>query len=100
MIRLAGLVGANKRKNLKEQEEGGFDYKYYKDQITALEETLMDFEKELATALEQIADDPMAMGSVSAGQARNQAARYIQGADKQLDGLQKMMDRLESRGEF
>ena len=69
-------------------------YKYYKDQITALEETLMDFEKELATALEQIADDPMAMGSVSAGQARNQAARYIQGADKQLDGLQKMMDRL------
>ena len=98
MIRLAGLVTGKKK--IHEAEYMEFDYKYYKDQITALEETLMDFEKELATALEQIADDPMAMGSVSAGQARNQAARYIQGADKQLDGLQKMMDRLESRGEF
>ena len=50
--------------------------------------------------LEQIADDPTAMGSVAAEQARNHASRYIQGAEKQLEGLRKMLDRLERKGEL
>jgi len=98
MIRLSGIVGAF-RKPLKENE-GGFDYKYFKGQIDSLSNTLMEFEQELSTNLEQIADDPAAMGSVSAEQARNQASRYIIGAEKQLENLSKMLDRLESKGEF
>ena len=50
--------------------------------------------------LETIADDPAAMGSVSAEQARNQASRYIIGAERQLENLSKMLDRLERKGEF
>ena len=98
MIRLAGIANSF-RKPLKENEEG-FDYKYFKGQIDSLSNTLMEFEQELSTNLETIADDPAAMGSVSAGQARNQAARYIMGAEKQLESLSKMLDRLESKGEF
>ncbi len=98
MIRLAGIVGGFK-KPLKENE-GKFDYKYFKGQIDSLSNTLMEFEQELSTNLEQIADNPAAMGSVAAEQARNQASRYIMGADKQLENLTKMLDRLESKGEF
>ena len=83
MIQLAGLAKSFRR-SLKENEEAGFDYKYFKGQIDSLSNTLMEFEQEISTNLEQIADNPAAMGSVSAGQARNQAARYI----------------IESKGEF
>ena len=99
MINLAGLAKPF-RKQLKEQEDTGFDYKYFKGQVDSLSNTLMEFEQELSTNLEQIADDPTAMGSVSAEQARNNVSRYIMGADKQLEGLTKMLDRLESKGEF
>ena len=99
MIQLAGLARAF-RKPLKEVEQVGFDYKYYKGQIESLETTLMEFEQELVTALQQIADDPAAMGSVSAEQAKNNASRYIQGSEKQLDNLSKMLDRLESKENY
>jgi hypothetical protein len=98
MIRLAGIASAF-QKPLKEQEEG-FDYNYFKGQVDSLSTTLMEFEQELSTNLETIADDPAAMGSVSAGQARNQASRYIIGAERQLENLSKMLDRLERKGEF
>ena len=98
MIRLAGLA-KNFAKVLKENENG-FDYKYFKGQIDSLSNTLMEFEQELSTNLETIADNPAAMGSVSAEQARNQASRYIIGAEKQLESLSTMLDRLESQGEF
>ena len=81
-------------------KEEGFDYKYFIGQVDSLSNTLMEFEQELVTGLEQIADDPVAMGSVSAEQARNNVSRYIQGAEKQLEGLTKMLNRLESKGEF
>jgi len=99
MIRLAGLANTFRNK-VNEVEDQGFDYKYFKGQIDSLSTTLMEFEQELSTNLEQIADNPAAMGSVSAEQARNQASRYIIGAEKQLENLSKMLDRLESKGEF
>ncbi len=83
-----------------DSDTSDFDYKYFKGQVESLETTLQEFEQEIATSLETIADDSAAMGSISAGQARNQASRYIQGADKQLEGLRKMLDRLERKGEF
>ncbi len=86
--------------SLKEQDEVGFDYNYFKGQVESLETTLQEFEQEIVTNLTQVADDPTAMGSVSAEQAKNNAARYIQGAEKQLDNLSKMLARLESKGEF
>ena len=83
-----------------DEGKSGFDYKYFKDQVETLETTLLTFEQELSSALEVISDDPSAMGSVSAEQARNNGSRYIMGAEKQLDNLSKMISRLESKGEF
>ena len=46
------------------------------------------------------AEDPMSANQTAAQQAENQARRYIAGAEKQLEGLAKMLDRLESRGDL
>jgi hypothetical protein len=46
------------------------------------------------------AEDPTFMNQTAAQQAENQARRYIMGSQKQLEGLAKMLDRLESRGEL
>jgi len=80
--------------------QGEFDYKYYKGQIDATLEALEAVEEELIRDLEQRSDDDMYRGSSAAQQAENQARRYIQGAEKQLEGLAKMLDRLESQGEL
>ena len=42
----------------------------------------------------------MSPNQVAAQQAENQARRYLEGAEKQIEGLQKMLDRLESRGDL
>ena len=77
-----------------------FDYKYYKGQIQAGIEAVEAIEEELMRELQVRAEDPMFMGQVAAQQSENQARRYIMGAQKQLEGLAKMLDRLESRGEL
>mgnify|MGYP001223226995 CR=1 FL=1 len=100
MIRLAGLVTGKK----KVQEDNGqyaeFDYEYYKGQVQAAIEAVEAVEEELMREIQGRAEDPTFMNQTSAQQAENQASRYIQGAQKQLEGLAKMLDRLESSGEL
>jgi hypothetical protein len=98
MIRLAGLVTGKKK--LHEAEYMEFDYKYYKGQIEAGIEAIQAIEEELIRELNGRAEDPSFMNQTGAQQAENQARRYIAGAEKQLEGLAKMIDRLESRGEL
>ena len=50
--------------------------------------------------IQQRSEDEFYAGQLAAQQAENQVARYITGAQKQLNGLSKMLDRLESRGEL
>ena len=50
--------------------------------------------------IESRAEDSNFMGQTAAQQAENQARRYIEGAEKQLGGLAKMLDRLESSGDL
>ena len=99
MIRLAGLAAAFK-KNLHEADYAEFDYKYYRGQVQAGIEAIEAIEEELMRELQGRAEDPTFMGQTAAQQAENQARRYIIGAQKQLDGLRKMLDRLESKGEL
>ena len=98
MIRLAGLVTGKKK--LHEAEYMEFDYKYYKGQVQAAIEALLAVEEELIREFEGRAEDPMSANQTAAQQAENQARRYIAGAEKQLEGLAKMLDRLESRGDL
>jgi hypothetical protein len=99
MIRLTGLAKTF-RKKLNEAEYGPFDYDYYKGQVQAGIEAVEAIEEELMRELQGRAEDPTFMGQTAAQQAENQARRYIMGSQKQLEGLSKMLDRLESRGEL
>jgi bisphosphoglycerate-independent phosphoglycerate mutase (AlkP superfamily) len=98
MIRLAGLVTGKKK--VHEAEYMEFDYKYYKGQVTAAIEAVEAVEEELMREIQGRAEDPTFMNQTAAQQAENQARRYIMGSQKQLEGLAKMLDRLESRGEL
>ena len=101
MIRLAGLA-AGFRKKIQEDDRQWqeFDYKYYTGQIQAVTDALLAVEEELIREFEGRAEDPMSPNQVAAQQAENQARRYLEGAEKQIEGLQKMLDRLESRGDL
>ena len=98
MIKLAGLV--TDKKKVHEAEYMEFDYKYYKGQIQAAIEAVTAVEEELIREFEGRSEDPTFMNQTAAQQAENQARRYITGAEKQLEGLAKMLDRLESSGDL
>ncbi len=101
MIRLTGIAQGFRKKNLKEEAQyQPFDFKYYKGQVEASIEAVELLEEELQRDLQQRSEDDYYEGQLAAEQATNQVARYITGAQKQLDGISKMLDRLESRGEL
>jgi len=84
------------KKGIKEQEEGaGFDYDYFIGQIDSLIETKEEVEYELLQTLDNLAEDEEVYGLVSdkAEQAANQIRRYINGAEKQLEGIKNLLDR-------
>ena len=100
MIRLAGLVTGKKKIHEDDREYAEFDYEYYKGQIQAAIEAVTAVEEELMREIQGRAEDPTFINQTAAQQAENQARRYIMGAEKQLEGLAKMLDRLESSGDL
>ena len=100
MIRLTGLVGANKKKLAENDGQfPAFDFKYFQDQIDTAIETMETMEEELIRELEGRAEDDM-NPSYAAEQALGQARRYFNGAQKQIEGLKKLLDRLDRTGEL
>ena len=99
---LPTLNDTTRKHSLKEQEGEGFDYDYFIGQIEAAQEAVTAVEEELIRSLDAIAEDDGVYGLVatSAEQASNQARRYIQGAEKQLEGLQKLLDRAKRQDSF
>ena len=90
------------KKDIKEEEGmlgqaegGGFDYDYFIGQIDSLIETKEEVEYELLQTLDNLAEDEDVYGLVSdkAEQAANQIRRYINGAEKQLEGIKDLLDR-------
>jgi len=86
------------KKGIKEQEEDfqrEFDYDYFIEQIESLIETKEEVEYELLQTLDNLAEDEEVYGLVSdkAEQAANQIRRYINGAEKQLEGIKNLLDR-------
>ena len=98
---LPTLKDTTKAHSLREQAEG-FDYDYYIKQIEALIETKEEVEYELIQALDTLAENEEVYGLVSdaARLAANQARRYIAGAEKQLEGLQNMLERAKRQKSF
>ena len=80
----------------------GFDYDYYIEQIETLQSTIEETEYELLQQLDNLAEDEEVYGLVStaAEQAANQVRRYINGATKQIEGIEKLLDRAKRQKSF
>ena len=81
-------------KLLKEQQQGAVDYQYFLEQSNGLLSAMEDFEKEIVTALEAAGEET---GNPQYQQMQNQVARYLQGAHKQIEGMYKMIDKVQDR---
>jgi len=81
-------------KLLKEQQQGAVDYAYFLEQSNGLLTAVEDFEKEIVTALEAAGEET---GNPQYQQMQNQVARYLQGAHKQIEGMYKMIDKVQDR---
>ena len=79
---------------LKEQQQGAVDYQYFLEQSNGLLTAVEDFEKEIVTALEAAGEET---GNPQYQQMQNQVARYLQGAHKQIEGMYKMIDKVQDR---
>jgi phosphate uptake regulator len=79
-------------KLIKEQSEP-VDYQYFLEQVDGLIQAMQDFEQELSTTLEQKDEET---GDSQYQQMQNQVARYMQGAERQIEGLRKMIDRKQN----
>jgi predicted outer membrane protein len=99
---LPTLKDTTKAHSLKEANGQGFDYDYHIGQVEAAQEAITAVEEELIRTLDMLAEDEQVYGLVSdaAEQAANQARRYVAGAEKQLEGLQNMLERAKRQKSF
>ena len=81
-------------KLLKEQQQGAVDYQYFLEQSDGLLTAVEDFQKEFSTALEAAEEET---GNPQYQQMQNQVARYLNGAHKQVEGMYKMIDKVQDR---
>lgn len=97
------------KNNIKEEEGmlgqaegGGFDYDYFIKQVEAVVETSEEMEYELLQTLDGLAESEEVYGLVrdKAEQAANQIRRYINGAAKQLEGIQNLLERSKRTKSF
>ena len=98
-----GKFRSNDRKLTEaEGQYDSFDYDYFIGQVEAAQEAITAMEEELIRTLDGLAEDEEVYGLVStaAEQASNQSRRYIAGAEKQLDGIHKMLDRAKRQKSF
>ena len=72
------------------QEPEKIDIEYYSDQINELLTSIEDFHQELGTAVEMKGDET---GDYMYETAEKQISRYLMGTVKQLEGLQKYLER-------
>jgi len=78
-----------------EQGETPIDIIYYSDQITELLTAIDDFHQELGTTIELKAETS---DNYQYDTMEKQVSRYINGAQKQLEGLQKYLERQKGKG--
>ena len=72
------------------QEPEKLDIEYYSDEINTLLTSIEDFHQELGTAIEMKGDET---GDYTYETAEKQISRYLMGTVKQLEGLQKYLER-------
>ena len=83
-------------------ESGEFDYEGALAQIDSASDVIDGLEENIVYELDMLSNDESAYELVrdKAAQAVNQMRRYINGAQKQIDGIRKMMDQAQRRGDY
>ncbi len=71
------------------------DFEYYSDQLNKLIDTLRDYHQDIGTEIEMKGDET---GDYQYQTMEKQLSRYISGAEKQLDSLQKYLERQKGKG--
>ena len=71
------------------------DIEYFSDQLNKIYTQLEEFHQELGTNIEMKGDES---GNYEYETMEKQLSRYILGAEKQLDGLQKYLERQKGKG--
>ena len=77
------------------QDREPIDIEYYSDQLNKLMDTIRDFHQDIGTEIEMKGDET---GNYEYETMEKQLSRYIQGAEKQLDSLQKYLERQKGKG--
>jgi len=91
----AGVVD---REYSSDETEAGlepFDIEYYTDQLNTILESIDDFHQELGTDIEMRSEST---GNYEYNTMEKQVSRYINGAQKQLESLQKYLERQKGKG--
>ena len=76
------------------QESEKMDIEYFSDQINELLTSVEDFHQELGTTVEQKSEET---GDYQYETAEKQIARYVMGAVKSLEDLQKYLERQKGK---
>ena len=71
------------------------DVEYYSDQLNKLMDELRDYHQDLGSDIEMRGDES---GNYEYETMEKQISRYMQGAEKQLDSLQKYLERQKGKG--
>jgi len=77
------------------QEQEPLDIEYYSDQLNKLMDAVRDFHQDLGTDIEMRGDES---GNYEYETMEKQLSRYIMGSEKQLEGLQKYLERQKGKG--
>ena len=77
------------------QDSEPIDIEYYSDQLNKLMDTIRDFQQDIGTEIEMKGEES---GNYEYETMEKQLSRYIMGAEKQLDSLQKYLERQKGKG--
>ena len=77
------------------QDSEPIDIEYYSDQLNKLMDTIRDFQQDIGTEIEMKGEET---GNYEYETMEKQLSRYIMGAEKQLESLQKYLERQKGKG--
>ena len=92
--RFGGQDGMDRADAVADQQEG-MDIEYWSDQLNTVLESIDDFHQEIGTEVEMKSQET---GNYQYDTIEKQVARYINGAQKQLESLQKYLERQKGKG--
>jgi predicted phage-related endonuclease len=77
------------------QDSEPIDIEYYSDQLNKIIDTIRDFQQDIGTEIEMKGEET---GDYQYETMEKQLSRYIIGAEKQLESLQKYLERQKGKG--